>query len=113
MLIHESDGRSGGVLMLWKKDLKIIERSVTNQHIDVIVQSGLGWRLTRVYGEPNWQFKDRTWKDLRDLHATNNQMPWFLLGDFNQILFDSEKEGANPRHRGTCKISEIPWRNVS
>jgi hypothetical protein len=94
MLIHESDGRSGGLLLMWKNDVKVIERSVTNRHIDVTIDSGSVWRFTGVYGEPDWRYKEQTWTDLRTLFVCNNLMPWFLVGDFNEILFDSEKEGG-------------------
>ena len=41
MIISESNGRSGGLLMLVKRGVKILERSVTNQHIDVTVDDGV------------------------------------------------------------------------
>jgi exonuclease III len=43
LLIDESDGRSGGLLMMWKKEVNIIEKSVTNQHIDVRHWIGLAF----------------------------------------------------------------------
>ena len=60
MLISESDGRSGGLLLLVKKEVKITQRSVSNQHIDVTVDDGQTWRFTGIYGEPDWNHKDRT-----------------------------------------------------
>jgi hypothetical protein len=72
MLIHESDGRSGGLLMMWKNDVKVIERSVTDRHIDVTIDSGSVWRFTGVYGEPDLRYKEQTWTDLRNLFLSNN-----------------------------------------
>ena len=80
-----------------KKEVKITQRSVSNQHIDVTVDDGQTWRFTGIYGEPDWNHKDRTWTDLRNLFSSSNLEPWLLIGDFNVILYDSEKEGGNPR----------------
>jgi exonuclease III len=37
MLIHENDGRSGGLLLMWKKETKIVEKDITANYIDVVV----------------------------------------------------------------------------
>ena len=61
LIIFESDGRSGGLLMMWKKEVRIIEQGVTENYIDVLIQDENEWRLTGVYGEPIWEQKDKTW----------------------------------------------------
>ena len=94
--MDESDGRSGGLLMMWGRHISMVELSVTNNHIDVMVEGDKKWRFTGIYGEPNWDWKERTWTKLRDLHELV-KIPWLVLGDFNEILLNSEKEGGNPR----------------
>lgn len=37
-----------------------------------------------------------TWGYLRDLYRHNN-LPWIVIGDFNEILYSHEKEGGAPR----------------
>jgi hypothetical protein len=54
------------------------------------------WRLTGIYGEPKWEDKFKTWDKLRELSVSQN-LPWIVIGDFNEILFSHEKEGGNPR----------------
>ena len=49
-----------------------------------------------MYGEFKWENKHRTWTRMRQLHQNNN-LPWLLLGDLNEIQFLHEKEGGNPR----------------
>ena len=66
-IIHESDGRSGGLLMLWNKEVVIQQLDVSQYYIDVVVWDVEEWRLTRIYGEPSWDHKDRTWVALRSL----------------------------------------------
>lgn len=54
MIIHESDGRSGGLVMLWMEGIRIRELETTEMYIDVVVEGDVAWRLTGVYGEPKW-----------------------------------------------------------
>lgn len=96
LTMFESDGRSGGLLMLWRKDTRIVEQGVTENFIDVIIQGDVEWRLTGIYGEPRWEHKDKTWEASRSLNGMIEK-PWLVLGDFNEILFNHEKEGGRPR----------------
>ena len=68
------DGRKGGLLMVWKKEVRINSQTTTLGGIDVNVHEANGdvWRLTGIYGEPSWEHKDRTFQNLRDLHAQSN-----------------------------------------
>lgn len=95
-IIFDSDGQSGGLLMLWRNNVKIIEKGVTKNYIDVVIEDDFTWRLTGIYGEPSWGQKHITWEALRTLHGQMS-LPWLVLGDFNEILFNYEKEGGRPR----------------
>ena len=93
LIIFESDGRSGGLMLLWKKEVRIVEQGVSENYIDVLVQGEVEWHLTGVYGEPRWDHKDKTWMAMRGLKGMMEK-PWLALGDFNEILFSHEKEGG-------------------
>jgi hypothetical protein len=95
-LVHDSDGRSGGLILMWKKEIKIVCRRVENFFIDVLVKGEQDWRFTGFYGEPSWENKYKSWEYIRELHAEDN-LPWLIIGDFNEILFSWEKEGGAPR----------------
>jgi hypothetical protein len=101
--VHESDGQSGGLLMLWGTETKIKVQSVTKNFIDVIIEDEIDWRFTGIYGEPSWNQKHITWDALRDLHG-QLQLPWLALGDFNEILFNYEKEGGRPRTQQAMQL---------
>ena len=94
------DGRKGSLLLVWKKEVRIYSRAATLDFIDVSVEEDNGdmWRLTRFYGEQSWDNKNRAYQLLRDLHA-QSRLPWRVNGDFNEILFSSEKDGGAPRHQ--------------
>jgi exonuclease III len=101
MIVSPSaDGRSGGLMMVWKKEVRIYSQMATTDFIDMTVEEDNGaiWRLTGFYGEPSWENKHRTYDVLRDLHSRAD-LPWLAIGDFNEILYSSEKEGGVPRAR--------------
>jgi hypothetical protein len=54
------------------------------------------WRLTGIYGEPRWQDKYKTWDKLHELKV-HNDLPWMVIGDFDEIAFSHEKDGGNDR----------------
>ena len=56
--IHESDGRSGGLLLLWRKDLIIQVQDISEYFIDMVINDGKEWRFTGIYGEPTWDQKE-------------------------------------------------------
>ena len=47
------DGRKGGLLLVWKKEVRIYSRASTLDFIDVSVEEENGdmWRLTGIYGD--------------------------------------------------------------
>lgn len=89
-------GRAGGVALLWSKDVDIRVRSTEGRFIDFEVKSvdGAFWRGTGMYGWPEFGEKWRSWKLIRDLGEASS-MPWFLFGDFIEVLFEVEKQGGN------------------
>jgi hypothetical protein len=68
--------------------------------MDVMEDDGFGWRFTGVYGFPQTKDRHKTWTLLRDLYAQED-LPWLAAGDFNEILFQREKEGGLPTVPGT------------
>jgi hypothetical protein len=98
MLVHESDGRSGGLVLFSNKENKIDSLYIGPNFIDVTVgDSGdQQWRFTGFYGEPSWDKRDESWGYIRQLNLEAD-LPWLLVGDFNEILYAHEKEGGNPR----------------
>lgn len=81
---------------MWKDEIKISMASITKSYIDVVIEEEVGWRFIRIYGEPKWNQKARTWEAIRSLKQDLSS-PWLIMGDFNEILYNSEKEGGRPR----------------
>jgi hypothetical protein len=104
-IVNPSNGRSGGLIMFWRKEIKVELIFSAPKYIDVRIIESVDkiWRLTGIYGEPRWQDKFRTWEKIRELNQ-NNTLPWLIIGDFNEILFSHEKEGGNARPQG-CMVA--------
>jgi hypothetical protein len=100
-IVNPSDGRSGGVILFYKKEVKVELIFSAPKYIDVrVIESpDKAWRLTGIYGEPRWEDKYKTWDKIREL-KNNSPLPWVIMGDFNEILYSHEKEGGNPRPFG-------------
>lgn len=57
------------------------------------MEEGQQWiRLTGIYGVPEAAKRSRTWDLLLRLHDESS-LPWFIGGDFNEILNEGEKVG--------------------
>lgn len=98
-LVVPSKGRSGGLALLWKEELKVDVQSYLDSHIDAIIDNGeIGqqWRLTGFYGNSETSKREDSWLLLKRL-STLNSLSWVCLGDFNELMNGGEKEGGNAR----------------
>uniref|UniRef100_A0A803Q8H0 CCHC-type domain-containing protein n=1 Tax=Cannabis sativa TaxID=3483 RepID=A0A803Q8H0_CANSA len=90
-------GRSGGLAFFWKFDEEARLLGYSKHHVDfeITVPGTTTWRLTGFYGEPDRSLRPRTWALIRTLLA-DSPLPWCLIGDFNNIANQSEKNGGRP-----------------
>lgn len=95
--VVEKFGRSGGLAVLWKNVLKCKMTSSSLNHINMhIMDNNVPvWRFTCYYGFPRRERRQEAWDFLRHL-AQNNSLPWCIFGDFNDLLYTSDKMGKNP-----------------
>ena len=92
-------GHSGGLALLWSREINLEIKSFDNHHIDTIVMeesSNFKWRLTGFYGHPQTHIRQKSW-DLLAYLKNQSQLPWFCYGDFNEILLMEEKLGRATR----------------
>ena len=98
-IIVPSDGKSGGLVMLWKEGVDVRFKSCSHSHIEVVVQgegSGGPWRTTGFYGHPVTSKRQSSWQLIESLYA-QCKMPWLVYGDFNEIMHPDEKIGWKER----------------
>ena len=84
--------------MLWKTKVVLDTYTYSPHHIDtrILPPWGLLWRLMGIYEYPDEQQKPETWRLLRHLHSRST-LPWVCIGDYNEILNSSEKNGKLPK----------------
>ncbi|CAM8957099.1 unnamed protein product [Rhodiola kirilowii] len=89
-------GRSGGLAMLWNDRVNITLLSYSRSHIDVVLDERRQFRLTLFYGEPVVSNRVLGWNLLRRLGEDRN-LPWVVVGDFNEVTCPSEVQGGRGR----------------
>ena len=88
-----SDGKSGGLAMMWREGSDIRLRSCANSHIDVEVHLSsalIPWRATGFYGQPDSGKRFISWQLLEFL-KNQYTMPWIVFGDFNELQSQMRK----------------------
>lgn len=95
LFIVPNDGRGGGLALLWKGSMMVLEDSFSKYHIDSIIDGGLenARRLTGFYGELDTNKRNEGWSMLRMLNS-KPKLLWCFFGDFNELLEIKDKKGG-------------------
>lgn len=99
--VFEADGFKGGIWILWDKNIvNISPVDSTFQAITVKVcnTGGQPWLLTAVYASPCYKLRSTLWDHL-DTIPGRHQLPWFITGDFNEIIAATDKKGGSLTRR--------------
>ncbi|XP_074366501.1 uncharacterized protein LOC141707310 [Apium graveolens] len=91
-------GYSGSLAVLWKNNIACEVTGYSQNHIDVVFlnNSVASWRLSCFYGFPERGRRKNSWDLIRTLSQISS-LPWCIVGDFNDLLHQSDKQG-NSRH---------------
>ena len=60
------------------------------------------WRLTGFYGYPEHQRRRDSWNLLRSLREMS-AIPWCIIGDFNDLLTQEDKQGLHSHPNWLCR----------
>ncbi|KAF8390857.1 hypothetical protein HHK36_023156 [Tetracentron sinense] len=101
----DAQGYSGGIWLLWKKELITVEvLSSNSQLIHTLIRHthSEDWLFTAVYASPNPQIRTNLWNLLPQV-AQLHDLAWLIAGDFNQIGSVIEKSGGAAVNFSRCQ----------
>ena len=92
------DGLSGGLVVYWRDHVDISVCFSSPNLVDLFVKSNEGdFYLSFVYGNPNPSYRNHLWERLERTYTHRRHSPWLIMGDFNEIMSNSEKRGGRMR----------------
>ena len=97
-VVTDTIGFAGGIWLLWRSNLVQVEAlATTEQEVHAIVRvrtQSFNWLISAIYASPRFEERCILWDNLKML-ADMHDLPWALMGDFNEVLIDEEKSGGN------------------
>ena len=96
-IIAKNLDSGGGIALIWKSEVSLDVINFTANHVlaKVVEEDGFVWFLTRFYGWPEANQREKLWKLLAHL-KTFVDGPWLCIGDFNAFLHASKKQSKRP-----------------
>ena len=87
----------GGLSLVWKPEVHLKVINYIENHIltKVVEEDGMEWFLACFYGWPGANQKTKSWALLSHFSTLVNG-PWCSIGDFNAILYATEKKSSYP-----------------
>jgi hypothetical protein len=98
------EGRSGGLSVMWRDSIQCRVLNYSRNFINLIVKEKAEeeeWRLTCYYGYPERERRRQAWELLKELRDMSD-LPWCVVGDFNDLLSQEDKRGTNPHPNWLC-----------
>ncbi|KAG7533037.1 Reverse transcriptase zinc-binding domain [Arabidopsis thaliana x Arabidopsis arenosa] len=100
-LVSPHSPGGGGLALFWKHEIEILILDSKQNFLDTkVTAAGKSFFATFLYGEPERAKRKAIWDQLTE-KGRNREEPWFLTGDFNDIIEASEKQGGPVRPEGT------------
>ncbi|XP_023926428.1 uncharacterized protein LOC112037832 [Quercus suber] len=94
----ETIGYAGGLWILWRsEDAEVNLLSAIEQEIHATIKvcaSNLSWLFTVIYASPRLAEWGILWSNIEKVGQLHN-LPWLMIGDFNEILGGEDKFGRN------------------
>lgn len=86
---------------MWKQEINLQVLNSTANCIDTCIDfEGKIFYASFVYGDTDRLKRRALWDHLLELNTTR-ESPWFLIGDFNDLINNEEKDGGPARPEGS------------
>ncbi|KAA3482121.1 reverse transcriptase [Gossypium australe] len=108
-LAVSAEGKSGGLALMWRERVKVTIQNYAKYHVDSLISLDDGGvlRFTGFYGQADPNLRKQSWDMLRRVKSTVRE-GWIVVGDFNAILNDAEKEGGRRKPKNSMdEFSEL------
>ncbi|XP_061999148.1 uncharacterized protein LOC133716452 [Rosa rugosa] len=92
--IVEAQGFSGGLWLLWNKNktqVDFIDDNFQPISVKITIPGSPAWMLYVVYASPTHTSRASLWPYFDNLAAITN-LPWMLIGDFNELVSSLDKK---------------------
>ncbi|XP_050379671.1 uncharacterized protein LOC126797023 [Argentina anserina] len=97
----EANGSSGGIWFLWNRNkitINIFDPNFQSISVKISWNGSHTWLLMGIYASPYNTSRSGLWTSLDDLIKKHN-LPWILVGDFNELLSFSDKIGGSQHYK--------------
>ncbi|XP_022752295.1 uncharacterized protein LOC111301045 [Durio zibethinus] len=92
-------GYKRGIWFLWKSDLvEVDDICATEQEIHATIKvksNNFSWLISAIYASPCYKERLLLWENLKTV-PSHHDLPWLVLGDFNEVLNIEDKKGGRP-----------------
>ncbi|KAH7848623.1 hypothetical protein Vadar_005240 [Vaccinium darrowii] len=92
-------GTAGGLVVLWRQDLKVRLVRKSSFFIELLITDedlGHEWHLINLYASTHDGIRKGQWEELLR-YRQQSSAEWVLWGDFNDLLWEDEKQGGRRR----------------
>jgi hypothetical protein len=93
LFVVDSVGKRCRLALFWEEDVIIDIQNYSQRHINGIIQNqnyATPWKFTGFYGHPDVNKRQEAWSLFQFL-ARLTPEPWLCIGDFKEVLTQSEK----------------------
>ena len=91
-------GLSGGLVIFWKYSVEVSVLFQSSNLVHCLMKSNeSSFYFSFVYGPPNPSFRNDLWERIERIGITRKNLPWIMMGDFNELLGNNEKRGGRIR----------------
>lgn len=100
-LVSPHGQRGGGLALIWKEHVEVNILSANHNFIDSKIKfKETELFCTFTYGAPEVGNRQAVWDTLSNLSSSRTGA-WYLTGDFNEIINNTEKSGGKDRAEST------------